>query len=157
MTTDPNAEPAAPVEAAAQAEPPAEAKPERPRLPFNQLFTQTATANLANLLQEVPELQGALTIPVWGYRGPEIPKAAVLTRSNNLGLADLLMITQQLADAQGSIATALLSQLQQFDAAAQQLAERIRDNQLELDRLDTILAQRRQEVGEAAASPANAG
>jgi hypothetical protein len=115
--------------------------PNTGRKPFYEQFGIVATQAHKLAMENIPELTGLLSVPIWTIRQPpEVPSAVLMLRSSQ-GVGDTLAIIQALLDTLNAQLRTMSNLMDAANSLAASLASEIRLKQIELQQLDQRLSE----------------
>jgi hypothetical protein len=120
------------MDSAQQAQPAIEAE----RLPYDAEFFKRSEDFCASILASLPELSGVAIVPLWTNQPEKMPAGLLRLRNSQPPyLASLLTLLGKLASFGVDVHRDLINQLKMFDQYAANLAEQIKLQTDELNRL----------------------
>lgn len=106
------------------------------RLPFDVEFMRRGEEFCNTILAAVPELHGIALVPLWSSQPENAPPGVLSLRSKEPPFtASLLMLLRRLAMFSVDVHKDLVGQLRMLDQYAAHVAEQIRQQKEELDKL----------------------
>lgn len=107
---------------------------EEQRLPIDAEIMRQVEVFTEQLLAAVPELSGVAVIPVWDSKPEKFPPGLLRLRdTEQLYLKQLLQLQEHAIKFSHTVHTSMLEQLQRLDAAAMELAVKLRGLQAEAE------------------------
>lgn len=109
---------------------------ESTREPFDVIFYKHVEGFSENIIKEIPELHGVAVVPLWNTQPENAPPGLLRLREPQAPyLAALLQLLGRLAAFNVELHRDFVSQIQVFDNYAMQLAEKIKEQTGELEKL----------------------